>query len=181
MKVPAILFLVSVLGMAATWGLPDLFLLAVLSTVASAVLLLLAAPKAFVRRERWVVIDGSNVMYWDGETPRIETVQAVVAQLIKQGFTPGVMFDANAGYLLEDRYLHDGAFAKRLGLSQDRVMVVPKGVQADSYILKAARDMGAVIVTNDRFRDWAEEYPEVAGEGYLIKGGYRDGALWLGA
>ena len=181
MKVPVILFLLSLLGMAASRDQPDLFLLAVVSTVASVVLLLLAAPKALVRRPKWAVIDGSNVMYWDGETPRIETVQAVVARLIQQGFTPGVMFDANAGYLLEDRYLHDGAFAKRLGLSQDRVMVVPKGVQADSYILKAARDMGAVIVTNDRFRDWAEEYPEVAQDGYLIKGGYRDGALWLEA
>ena len=171
--------MLSLLGLAVTWTMPDLFFIAALSTVASLVLLLLAARKSFRARHKWVVIDGSNVMYWQGGSPDIETVQSVVRQLAKAGFTPGVMFDANAGYLLEDRYLHDGAFAKRLGLPQDRVMVVPKGVQADAYILKAARDRGAVIVTNDRFRDWAGDYPEVAHDGYLIRGGYRDGALWL--
>ena len=179
MIVPAGLFFLSLIGLALTWSMPDLFLLAALTAMASLVLLLLAARKTLRSRRKWVVIDGSNVMYWQGGSPDVETVRSVVRQLEKAGFTPGVMFDANAGYLLEDRYLHDGAFARRLGLPQDRVMVVPKGVQADAYILKAARDMGAVIVTNDRFRDWAVDYPEVARDGYLIRGGYRDGALWL--
>jgi len=198
MIVPYILFLLSLLGMALTWTVPDLFLLAVLSTVASIVILALAARKAgrqppvsgekptrkqLRAREKiapqWVVIDGSNVMYWRDGTPHLETVQAVLRHLEELGFTPGVMFDANAGYLLEDHFLNDSAFAARLGLRNDQVMVVPKGVQADSYILTAARDMGAVIVTNDRFRDWAEAYPEVAEPGHLIQGAYREGVLWL--
>ena len=39
--------------------------------------------------------------------------------------------------------------------------------------------MDAPIVTNDRYRDWAGEYPEIAEPGRLIRGGYRDGVLWL--
>ncbi|MCU0912684.1 MAG: hypothetical protein MUE98_15560, partial [Rhodobacteraceae bacterium] len=39
--------------------------------------------------------------------------------------------------------------------------------------------LGAQIVTNDRFRDWVERFPEVRQPGHLVRGNYRDGALWL--
>ncbi len=126
-----------------------------------------------------VVVDGSNVMHWNGGEPRLETVLEVLAYLRWQGRTPGIVFDANAGYKIAGKYLHDGSFAKRLGLPQDRVMVVPKGTPADPYILTAARDLGACIVSNDRFRDWADSYPEIASPSNVIKGGYRQGRLWL--
>ncbi len=128
---------------------------------------------------KWLVIDGSNVMHWDGGAPRIETVRSVVAMLEAQGWTPGVVFDANAGYLLAGKYQHHGALGRAVGLPEERVLVVPKGTQADAYILQAARDLGARIVTNDRYRDWQDRHPEVREPGRLIRGGYRDGALWL--
>jgi hypothetical protein len=58
-------------------------------------------------------------------------------------------------------------------------MVMYKGVQADGYILKSAQDLRARVVTNDRFRDWQDEYPEVLVSGYLVQGGFREGKLWL--
>lgn len=118
-------------------------------------------------------------MYWKDETPQIGPVREVVKLLKSLGFEPGVMFDANAGYLVSGKYQHDGKFGKAIGLPMDRIMVVPKGTPADPYILTAARDLGARIVTNDRFRDWAEDYPEVTDQGHLIKGEYRSGKLWL--
>lgn len=176
-------------GMAAAWAVPDLVLLAGLCALASLVLLLLAwrrsPQKGLFRKkqpkpaEKWIVVDGSNVMYWNDNTPKLETVLAVVKHLIAKGYAPGVMFDANAGYLLGGRYMHDGAMGRGLGLPKDRVMVVPKGVPADPYILNAAQDLGAQIVTNDRYRDWVGDHPEVAQAGHLIKGGFRDGVLWL--
>jgi hypothetical protein len=90
-----------------------------------------------------------------------------------------VVFDANAGHKLTGRYKHDHALGKLLGLPEARVMVVDKGTPADPTILAAARDLGARVVTNDRYRDWAETHPEVASAGHLIRGGYRDGHLWL--
>ncbi|SDZ60416.1 hypothetical protein SAMN05444004_13012 [Jannaschia faecimaris] len=42
-----------------------------------------------------------------------------------------------------------------------------------------ARDMGAIVVTDDRYRDWADDFPEVRRKGHLVRGGYRDGKLWL--
>lgn len=126
-----------------------------------------------------VILDGSNVMHWNGETPRLATLRDVIAECRIQGHEPGVIFDANAGYLLADRYLDDRHFAKLLDLPDDRVVVVGKGEPADPTILAAARELGAKVVTNDRYRDWAAEYPEVATAGHLIRGGFRDGNLWI--
>ncbi|MGL5010244.1 MAG: NYN domain-containing protein, partial [Paracoccaceae bacterium] len=125
------------------------------------------------------VIDGSNVMHWRDKTPQLAPLLAVVAELTRRGLTPGVVFDANAGYKLSDRYHHDGAFGKMLGLPRDRVFVVPKGTPADGYVLTAARELNARVVSNDRFRDWQEDFPEVTQPGHVIRGGYRDGVLWL--
>lgn len=143
----------------------------------------LLAWRHFRRRQRAsvrpIVIDGSNVMHWNGGKPSIDTVRAVVEELASSGFFPGVVFDANAGHLLAGRYLHDGALARAVGLPRDRVMVVPKGTPADPYILAAARDMGAPIVTNDRYRDWATDFPEIGTPGHLVRGRCRAGVVTL--
>ncbi|MGH1576513.1 NYN domain-containing protein [Planktotalea sp.] len=128
--------------------------------------------------QNWIVVDGSNVMHWRGE-PNIRPVKDVIKNLERRGFTVGVMFDANAGYKLIDRHQNDDAFSRLLGLPEERIMVVPSGTPADPYILTAARDMGAQIVTNDRFRDWADTYPEVRAPGFLITGNYRNKRLHL--
>ena len=199
MIVPFVLCLVSVGLAGLSWHLygpvlSDLALLAALWAVASLILLALAArkpasaprvkprraPRAKPKpRDNWVVVDGSNVIHWQDQTPQLEPVRQVLAALVGRGFTPGIVFDANAGYKLEDRFLDDRAFARLLNLPRDRVFVVPRGTPADHYILLAARDHGARVVTNDRYRDWAERFPEVTDPGFLIRGGSRDGAAWL--
>lgn len=126
-----------------------------------------------------VLIDGSNVMYWEDQSPKIEAVHDAVCLLVEKGYTPIVMFDANAGYLVSDRYKHDHDFAQMLGLSPSQVMVVGKGMQADPYLLKAARKLEARIVTNDLFRDWAKGFPEVRTRGHLVHGGYHKNKIWL--
>ena len=142
-----------------------------------------AAPKRKLRRPRkndpHVVIDGSNVMHWNGQAPHLATLKEVIAELRALGCQPGVIFDANAGYKLKNRYLDDRHFAKLLKLPQDRVLVVPKGEPADSTILAAARELKAKVITNDRFRDWMSDFPEVASSGHLVKGGYRAGKPWF--
>ena len=135
----------------------------------------------WLRRQppRYMVIDGSNVMYWQDNVPSLSPVIQVLTRLTSQGYAPCIIFDANAGHKLVGRYCHHDAFARMLGLPANQVMVVPKGTQADAFILAAARDLGSRIVTNDRYRDWAEAHPEVAEAGHLIRGGFRDGQLWL--
>lgn len=178
--------------------LSDLMLLALVAALASLILLLIGSVKRKQDRwpsddgaprrhgsakpkptERWMLVDGSNVMHWKDEVAQLATVCDVVQTLTARGFSPGVMFDANVGYKLGNRYQDDRELAQRMGLPEDRVLVVPKGTPADPYLLNCARDLGARVVTNDRFRDWAEEHPQVRDPGFLIKGGYRNGRLWF--
>jgi hypothetical protein len=195
---PTLLFLLSVtaaaLGHVLT-GSPEspVVLVSMLSAVAALLLWLRAAvarlkadERAVTRRGvtqsgRPIVIDGSNVMHWQGQVPSLAPVAEVVNALIAQGFRPGVVFDANAGYKLVGRYMDDGPLASALGLPADRVLVVPRGKPADPVILETARHLGAPILSNDRFRDWAETFPEVRDQRLLRRGGYRDGVLWLEA
>jgi len=70
--------------------------------------------------------------------------------------TPLVWFDANAGYLISQKYRREQSFSKALGLP-------------------------ARIVTNDRYRDWVETYPILKTRDLLIKGCWRDGDVILSA
>lgn len=174
-------------------GLTDLVLLAGPTALASLFLLVknwlgrprldrtddapLGKKSAFKRRH--LVIDGSNVLHWNGNQPDIRLVLQTAKQVKAAGFTPGVIFDANVGYKIGNRYLDDADLARLLGLPVERVLVVPKGVAADQYILKAARDLGARIVTNDRYRDWVADFPEAAKPGFLITGSAHDGVVLL--
>lgn len=185
MRVPLFLFLASLVGIGVALSVPgwaDLAPLAGLCAFAGLILFFAALLRVEPRSTaapRWVIVDGSNVMYWKGDTPQIDTVREVLDRLAALGFTPGIVFDANAGHLLAGKYLHHAAIAELLGLAEDRVMVVNKGTPADATILAVARDLGARIVSNDRFRDWLDQHPEVDRPGALIRGGFEDGALWL--
>lgn len=200
MIAPLLLFLASLAGIAMAFapGWSDLILIALPCALASLFLLWRGRPKpdrrparattdrwptqrppALSKLPNWVIVDGSNVMNWNDNVPRIETVRAVLFHLIEKGFTPGIVFDANVGYKIGGNYKHDLALGRMLGLPQDRVMVVNKGTPADPTILAAARDLNARIVSNDRFRDWADQHPEVNEPGRVIRGGIVNGELWM--
>ncbi|MEZ5716258.1 MAG: hypothetical protein R3D85_14535 [Paracoccaceae bacterium] len=126
-----------------------------------------------------MLIDGSNVMHWNGGEPDIKVVRDVARALAANGYQVGVIFDANAGYKLAGRYLNEAALARQTGLAPAQIMVSPKGQPADGFLLEAARDMAAPIVSNDRFRDWQDAYPEIAEPGRLIHGTWQGGAPHL--
>ena len=54
-----------------------------------------------------------------------------------------------------------------------------KDTPADPWVLAQARDLNAMIVTNDRYRDWAEAHPEVQEPGLLIRGRVQGSAVTL--
>lgn len=193
MIVPLLLFLMACVVAATALFLPDqqdLVLLAIPAALAALVLLIAARLRAPRRtsvpeprhasdRRQYVIVDGSNVMHWKNEVPSLDTLREVLGDLTARGLTPGVVFDANAGYLLVNRYLHHQDFAGLLGLPVERVMVVARGAPADPTILTAARNMKARVVSNDQFRDWADNHPEVHEPGHVIRGRYRGDRLVL--
>lgn len=151
---------------------------ALLAAVAALALLVLPRKTPGKARQH-VIVDGSNVLFWNGGAPALETVDAVVKDLAERGFVPGVIFDANVGYKIGNRYQDDAELARRLRLPDNRVLVVPRGTIADTAILTAARKIKAKVVTNDRYRDWAQDFPEVGEPGFLIRGGVREGRVEL--
>ncbi len=144
--------------------------------------LLLRLFRVWKRRQEepsWVVIDGSNVMHWAEGPPTLDTVAAVLSAVKAQGLVPLVWFDANVGYKVADRYLGPGRLARHLQLDSRQIRVAPKGTPADPLLLEDAQFLGARIVTNDRYRDWAESHPMVAEPGFLIRGRLQRNAVIL--
>jgi hypothetical protein len=103
----------------------------------------------------------------------------VVDAVRAEGFRPVVWFDANAGYLTAGRYLGPQLLSGQIGVPARQVFVAEKGVPADPMILHEATSLGARVVTNDRYRDWAERFPKVQEPGFLVRGRIRDGAVSL--
>lgn len=126
-----------------------------------------------------ILIDGSNVMHWLDNTPRVAPLLQVVHDLSCRGLKPGVVFDANVGYKLMGKFMGERDLSRLLSLPRDQILVVPKGQQADPFLLETARDLKARIVTNDRFRDWVDRYPDVPQPERLVTGSMRDGRVWL--
>ncbi|MDP3195968.1 hypothetical protein [Tabrizicola sp.] len=126
-----------------------------------------------------VLIDGSKVIYWLDNTPQLAPLLQVVHDLSRRGLKPGVVFDANVGYKLMGKFMGERDLSRLLSLPRDQILVVPKGQQADPFLLETARDLKARIVTNDRFRDWADRYPDVARSEMLVTGEMRDGRVSL--
>jgi len=121
-----------------------------------------------------IVLDGTNVMYWDGDAD-LETLHRVVAYLIGKDRHPIVFLDASSRHHLDMPWLDEKGFAKALGLNRSQVMVCPAGTEADAFILKFAREHRLPVVSNDRFGDRAQQAKGLK----LIKGGIAAGKPML--
>ncbi|WP_165351927.1 hypothetical protein [Salipiger sp. IMCC34102] len=126
--------------------------------------------------ETCVVVDGSNVMHWGGEASELVLIR-VIRAVEARGLTPIVIFDANVGWVLYDKFQGAFAMARRVNLPPRQVHVVDKGVVADAEILELARREGLKIVSNDRFRDWSVRYPLVKAKGRTLRGTWSDGTV----
>jgi Zc3h12a-like Ribonuclease NYN domain len=138
-----------------------------------------SAPRPPVDTRNTILIDGSNVIHWQDNTPQLTPLLQVVAEVSLRGLKPGVVFDANVGYKLTGAFMGERDLSRLLSLPRDQILVVPKGKQADPFLLETARDLDARIVTNDRYRDWTESYPDVVKPERLVWGGVQDGRVWL--
>ena len=116
------------------------------------------------------VVDGSNVAWFDQESlvhgqPRLRHLRAVRRALWARGFFPVVLYaDANLPYSIDEpaalRGLRDNS----------ELQLVDAGTQADEVLLRAAKLLGAPLVTNDRMEDWDPEH-EVTKLRYTISPG----------
>jgi len=127
--VPLILFLsfaIAVAGVLILPGLSDFVPLAGPAALASPVLLLQAWFRPRTAKPKLMLIDGLTVLYWRDGTPQLDALREAISHLRTLGCTPDVVFDANAGYLLAEKYKHHRRMGALLGLPEDQVMVVDK-------------------------------------------------------
>lgn len=105
-----------------------------------------------------VVIDGANVAYEErsaGGKPKLSNLLKVKLELEGRGFEAVIIVDASLKYDIDDQ-----AQLETLIRSQ-QVRQVPAGTDADYFIIQFADQLDARVVTNDRYKDYAEQYPWV--------------------
>jgi hypothetical protein len=103
------------------------------------------------------IVDSSNVAWFDQESlvhgkPRLRPILAMRRTLWARGFFPVVLYaDANLPYFIDDR--------TALLRMRDRqeITLVDKGTTADEVSLRAAKQMSAPLITNDKMQDWDPE------------------------
>jgi hypothetical protein len=106
--------------------------------------------------KRVVVIDGANVAYEErgaGGKPKLSNLLKVRRELEERGFEAVVLVDASLKYDIDD---HDQL--ETLIRSQ-QIRQVPAGTDADFFIIQFAHELDALMVTNDRYKDYAERFP----------------------
>ncbi len=103
-----------------------------------------------------VVIDGANVAYEErsaGGKPKLSNLLKVRGEIEERGFEAVIIVDASLKYDIDD-----SEQLEKLIQSQ-QVRQVPAGTDADYFIIQFAHELDAVIVTNDRYKDYAAQYP----------------------
>jgi hypothetical protein len=102
------------------------------------------------------IIDASNVAHsGEGGAARVRYIDLMRAKLREEGLEPIVVADAALRHQVDDPDAYER-------LVQDGVIhQAPAGTDADYFILTFARELEALVVSNDRFRDRLKSFPEV--------------------
>lgn len=105
---------------------------------------------------RTVIIDGSNVAHSsEGDKAQLENIRVVRDKLRADGYEPIVVTDAALRHQIDD----EPGFETMVETGE--IKQAPAGTDADFFILSFARELDANIVSNDRFKDRQQSFPEV--------------------
>lgn len=101
------------------------------------------------------IIDGSNVAHsTEGDHARLENIRLVLEKLVEEGYEPVVVVDAALRHQIDDKATFEQM------VEGGTIRQAPAGTDADYFILSFARELDAVVVSNDRFKDRLEAFPE---------------------
>jgi predicted nucleic acid-binding protein len=109
------------------------------------------------KKSRIAIIDGSNVAHsTEGGSARLDNLLLMRDKLAANGLEPIIVVDAALRHQIDDsaayeKMVDDGALKQ-----------APAGTDADYFILSFARELGARVVSNDRFRDRMPEFKDLS-------------------
>jgi hypothetical protein len=109
-----------------------------------------------VEDSKTVIVDGSNVAHSsEGDKALLENIRLVREKLIEEGYQPVVLADAALRHQIDDESGFEAL------IENGTIKQAPAGTDADYFILSFARELSANIVSNDRFKDRVDAFPEV--------------------
>ncbi len=122
-----------------------------------------------------VIIDASNVAHFrkgkDGQ-PSLDNILEAIEALKGLGYEPFAIADAPLRHEIDKKE----EFNKLL--EEETIQQVPSGTTADHFILKIAYDENAKILSNDVFREYNDEFKDIASK--RIPYSIKDGKIAIG-
>lgn len=106
-----------------------------------------------------VIIDASNIAHYgrkDNEKPSLDKVLKAEESLKELDYEPILIADASLRHEIDKKEEFNQL------LDQDKVHQVPSGTNADHFILKIAEEEDAKILSNDAFREYYDEFQDIA-------------------
>jgi hypothetical protein len=118
------------------------------------------------------VIDGANVALQERThegKARMESLMKMRSTLEERGYRPIIIVDASLRHDIDDRRQFEH-------MEDDGVIYQsPAGTQADYFVLRTAEEQNAIVVSNDRFKDYRDQFPWLREPGrrvpFMIVGG----------
>ncbi len=106
-----------------------------------------------------IVVDGTNIAHYltATGTPRVHNLVIAQRSLISAGYTPITVVSA----ALIHRIDHPDILEEMIASGE--VVESGRGQNDDLVMIRLAQRKGIEIVTNDRFLDWLDRYPWLAG------------------
>lgn len=109
-------------------------------------------------RQKWqvAVVDGANVAYAERTRegrPKASNITAMRAALERLRYKPIIIVDAALRHDVDDTQQMESLIEKQI------VRQAPAGVPADYFVLRTAQEEGAVIVSDDIYRQYREQFP----------------------
>ncbi|MEM0140043.1 MAG: hypothetical protein QXZ44_05480 [Ferroplasma sp.] len=97
-----------------------------------------------------IVVDGSNVAQYGGQKPAsFMHIKKMLETLKEDGASKIIIIcDANLRHIIDDK----DAFNEMLATNE--IIMSPAGIKADKFIIDYARRNNALIVTDDKFREY---------------------------
>jgi hypothetical protein len=126
-----------------------------------------------------VVVDGSNLATEGRTTPSLVQLDEAVRAYLEENPKSEIIVVADATF--EHRVAPaDRARFKEAELAGE-IVTPPAGAvgRGDAFILKIADRVGAVVLSNDSFQEFQEQYPWLFAEGRLVGGKPVPGVGWV--
>ncbi len=102
-----------------------------------------------------VIVDASNVAHSTEGVASLANVRLVRDRLTQDGLTPILVADAALRHQIDDAPNYEGL------VKAGEIKQAPAGTDADYFILSFARELGASVLSNDRFKGRISHFPEV--------------------